>query len=91
MTFSYTDFGYILVLEPGDEVVRCLIQFAREYEIENAVLSGVGSVWPLLRSHSLLNNLQPVMGKTPLVMFYPGRYDGQQGCGGQPGRRIRVC
>ena len=41
------------------------------------IVSGVGSVWPLLRSHSLLNNLQPVMGKTPLVMFYPGRYDGQ--------------
>lgn len=44
MTFSYTDFGYILALEPGDEVVRCLIQFAREYEIENAILSGIGSV-----------------------------------------------
>lgn len=41
------------------------------------IVSGVGTVWPLLRSHSLLNNLQPVMGKTPLVMFYPGRYDGQ--------------
>jgi hypothetical protein len=41
------------------------------------VVSGVGSVWPLLRSHALLNNLQPVMGQTPLVMFYPGRYDGQ--------------
>lgn len=41
------------------------------------IVSGVGSVWPLLRSHSLLNNLQPVMGKTPFVMFYPGRYDGQ--------------
>jgi hypothetical protein len=41
------------------------------------IVSGVGSVWPLLRSHSLLNNLQPVMGNTPLVMFYPGRYDGQ--------------
>ena len=41
------------------------------------IVSGVGSVWPLLRSHTLLNNLQPVMGKTPLVMFYPGRYDGQ--------------
>jgi hypothetical protein len=35
------------------------------------IVSGVGSVWPLLRSHTLLNNLQPVMGKTPLVMFYP--------------------
>jgi hypothetical protein len=41
------------------------------------IVSGVGSVWPLLRSHSLLNNLHAVMGKTPLVMFYPGRYDGQ--------------
>lgn len=40
------------------------------------LLSGVGSVWPLLRSHTLLNNLHPIMGQTPLVMFYPGRYDG---------------
>jgi len=41
------------------------------------MVSGVGSAWPLLRSHTLLNNLQSVMGTTPLVMFYPGRYDGQ--------------
>ena len=41
------------------------------------ILSGVGSAWPLLRLHTLLNNLQPVMGRTPLVRFYPGRYDGQ--------------
>jgi hypothetical protein len=41
------------------------------------LVSGVGSVWPLLRSHTLLNNLHSVMGSTPLVMFYPGRYDGQ--------------
>jgi hypothetical protein len=41
------------------------------------IVSGVGSVWPLLRSHALLNNLHSVMGQTPLVMFYPGRYDGQ--------------
>ncbi len=41
------------------------------------LISGVGSVWPLLRSHLLLNNLHPIMGQTPLVMFYPGRYDGQ--------------
>ena len=39
------------------------------------LISGVGSVWPLLRSHALLNNLQPLMGTTPLVMFYPGKYD----------------
>jgi hypothetical protein len=41
------------------------------------LVSGVGSVWPILRSHNLLNNLHARMGKTPLVLFYPGRYDGQ--------------
>jgi hypothetical protein len=34
-------------------------------------------VFPLLRAHSLLNNLHPVMGSTPLIMFYPGNYDGK--------------
>lgn len=41
------------------------------------LLSGVGSVWPFLRSHTLLNNLHPVMERTPLILFSPGRYDGQ--------------
>ena len=50
---------------------------ARPDQHDLVIVSGVGSAWPLLRSHTLLNNLQPVMGKTPLVMFYPGRYDGQ--------------
>ncbi len=40
------------------------------------LLSGVGSVWPMLRAHSLLNCLHTVMEKTPLVMFYPGTFDG---------------
>ena len=41
------------------------------------LLSGVGSAYPLVRSHNLLNGLHAVMGNTPLIMFYPGRYDGQ--------------
>jgi len=41
------------------------------------LLSGVGSAYPLVRSHNLLNGLHAVMGNTPLVMFYPGCYDGQ--------------
>jgi len=40
------------------------------------LLSGVGSVWPMLRSHSLLNCLHTVTGRTPVVMFYPGSFDG---------------
>ena len=41
------------------------------------IVSGVGKAWPLVRSHTLLNNLQRIMGQTPLIMFYPGQYDGQ--------------
>jgi uncharacterized protein len=43
VTFASTDFGFILSLEPGDELVRCVIQFAREHEVESAVLTGIGS------------------------------------------------
>ncbi|AIE76139.1 DUF1788 domain-containing protein [Synechocystis sp. PCC 6714] len=46
-----------------------------EYDL--LLISGVGSVWPLLRAHSLLNCLHPILGHTPLVMFYPGRFDGK--------------
>ncbi len=50
---------------------------AKPEEHDLILVSGVGSVWPLLRSHTLLNNLHRIMGQTPLVMFYPGKYDGQ--------------
>ncbi len=40
-------------------------------------LTGVGAAYPLVRTHSLLNNLQPLIGKTPVVLFFPGRFNGQ--------------
>jgi len=40
-------------------------------------ISGIGSVWPLLRAHNLLNSLHSLLGQTPMVLFYPGHYDGQ--------------
>lgn len=40
------------------------------------IISGVGSVWPMLRAHNLLNCLHTTIGNTPLVMFYPGSFDG---------------
>ena len=52
-------------------------EIAQPEQCDLVLVSGVGSAWPLLRSHTLLNNLHPVMGQTPLVLFYPGRYDGQ--------------
>ncbi len=39
-------------------------------------LTGIGMVWPFIRSHTVLNNLHEVLERTPVVMFFPGRYDG---------------
>ena len=40
-------------------------------------LTGVGKVWPIIRSHSILNALHAVIEEAPLIMFYPGTYSGQ--------------
>ena len=41
-------------------------------------LTGVGAAYPLIRSHTVLNNLHPVMDRVPVVMFFPGSYDGSE-------------
>jgi len=40
-------------------------------------LIGVGKCFPILRSHKVLNNLHQYMDDVPVVMFFPGEYDGQ--------------
>ena len=75
--------------EKGDEALHKALKgplreekiadrFAQIVEPEGrdlVLVSGVGSVYPMLRTHTLLNNLHSRMGQTPLVLFYPGRYD----------------
>jgi hypothetical protein len=38
-------------------------------------LSGIGEVFPFLRSHTVLNNLQTVVWDKPMLVFFPGRYE----------------
>lgn len=46
---------------------------------ENSVvfLTGVGKAYPFLRSHNILNNLHQVLDKVPVIMFYPGCWNGK--------------
>lgn len=36
----------------------------------------IGEVYPHIRSHSILNNLQAIIADRPTLMFFPGVYDG---------------
>ena len=40
------------------------------------LLTGVGKCFPILRSHKILNNLHQVMDHCPVIMFFPGKYNG---------------
>jgi len=39
------------------------------------LLTGIGAAFPFVRSHTILNNLQTLVGDIPLVMFFPGTYN----------------
>ena len=39
-------------------------------------ITGVGKAWPIMRSHTVLNNLHNAIDQVPVVMFFPGEYDG---------------
>lgn len=39
------------------------------------LITGIGKSYPLVRSHTILNNLHSLLDKVPVIMFYPGMYD----------------
>lgn len=38
-------------------------------------ITGVAAVFPIIRSHTILNNLQTLVDEIPVVMFFPGTYN----------------
>lgn len=40
-------------------------------------LTGIGKVYPFMRSHKMLDYMQQEFSDIPIVMFYPGEFNGQ--------------
>ena len=53
-------------------------RYIEENTPEDAVvfIVGIGKIFPFVRSHKILNNLHQVFDRVPVVLFYPGKYDG---------------
>jgi hypothetical protein len=47
----------------------------KEDEYRLVVVYQVGEVFPFMRTHNVLNNLQTVVTDMPLVVFFPGTYE----------------
>ena len=41
------------------------------------LLTGIGKVYPFMRAHKILDNIQHVFADIPILMLYPGKWDGQ--------------
>jgi len=59
-----------------DKLAERLVSQVDVDNLDLVILTGVGSAYPILRTHTLLSALHPLMKDTPLLMLYPGKYDG---------------
>ena len=63
--------------ENGGLIIQRIV---RDIEPQRDVifLTGVGKAWPVIRSHTILNNLHSRVDKNPLIMFFPGEYNASE-------------
>lgn len=62
------------VLDPEYELVPFIGRKIKEIDHDILFITGVGEVYPFIRSHNVLNNLQSTAKDKPTVMFFPGTY-----------------
>ena len=69
------------VTDAKDQLVPLVAERLAASPCRALLLTGVGLVYPYIRSHSVLENLQSVTKQTPTVLFFPGDYSFVDGKG----------
>ncbi|QNI14975.1 DUF1788 domain-containing protein [Mycobacterium kubicae] len=71
------DFRELLqgMLDPQLHIASAIRSKIADGEFDIFFLTGIGEVFPYIRSHNVLNNLQSVVTGKPMLMFFPGRYE----------------
>jgi hypothetical protein len=59
-----------------DRLIPAIIERTSAAKSEILFIKGVSSVYPFIRSHTVLNNLQSAVKHIPTVMFFSGAYSG---------------
>jgi len=62
------------VLDPETHLIPSIAKKMAEGEFDVMFITGVGEVFPYIRSHTVLNNLQSTAKDKPTIMFFPGEY-----------------
>jgi hypothetical protein len=69
--------GNLLQVNDEDSLI---VRYVQKHTPKDAVvfILGIGKCYPILRSHKVLNSLHQAIDRVPVVLFYPGKYDGQE-------------
>jgi hypothetical protein len=62
------------VLDPEAHIIPAISNRMKQTQFDILFITGVGEVFPYIRSHNVLNNLQSAAKAHPTVMFFPGEY-----------------
>lgn len=62
------------ILDVEAVLIPAIAAKLKSADFEVLFLTGVGEVFPYIRSHNVLNNLQSTAKENPTVMFFPGAY-----------------
>lgn len=63
-------------LDVERNLIPAIAERYRAADCRLVFLTGVGLVFPYIRSHTVLNNLQSVLKEVPTILFFPGVYSG---------------
>lgn len=63
------------MLDPQDHIAPAIKERIKDGGYDILFLTGIGEVFPYIRSHNVLNNLQSVVTDKPMLIFFPGRYE----------------
>lgn len=63
------------MLNPQQHLAPAIRERLADGEFDIVFLTWIGEVFPYIRSHNVLNNLQSVVVGRPMLMFFPGRYE----------------
>jgi hypothetical protein len=66
------------VLDIKSTIIPKIKEAIIESNPQYAFISGVGSVYPFVRSHGILNNIDELTGECNLILFFPGDYNNLQ-------------
>jgi hypothetical protein len=61
--------------DPKAHLIPRLARAIGNDDTQLTLITGSGRIFPFLRTHTILESLQPVMVRHPVVIFFPGQYE----------------